>query len=189
MGAQRPLCHTADCRVLFRQLVVPVVEYLQVLVGHACLAKATDWPRGVQLVPCHISPPDELYAPPRRRLRAFLSAWRSSPALPACLWSGLRGGLRGGTTRGSGLGPPSARRSGRSRSRARPPPSPWPARAQPMPNLCHARAKSVPRPRHARAKPAPSPCQARATPVPSPCHAGRVTVRARQPGWHARPPP
>ena len=45
---------------------------------------------------------------PRRRLRAFLSARLSSPALPVCLWPGLRGGVRGGTTRGSGLGPPSA---------------------------------------------------------------------------------
>ena len=32
------LCHTADRRVLFRQLVEPVVQNLQVLVGHAWVA-------------------------------------------------------------------------------------------------------------------------------------------------------
>ena len=160
MGAKRPLCHTADCRVLFRQLVVPVVEYLQVLVGHAWLAKATDWPRGVQLVPCHISPPDELYGPPRRRLRAFLSAWRPFPALPVCPWSGLRGGVRGGTTRGSGLGPPSAATRAHAgagaeqelgSATAKPVASPCPTHATPVPRPCQAHATPVPRPRQARA--------------------------------------
>ena len=37
-GGRTPLCHTADRRVLFRQLVEPVVQNLQVLVGHAWVA-------------------------------------------------------------------------------------------------------------------------------------------------------
>lgn len=57
--AARPLCHTADCRVLFRQLVEPVVQNLQVLVGHAWVANGLGlglglsgtpgWPKAVGL--------------------------------------------------------------------------------------------------------------------------------------------